>query len=340
MAKPVVSTEQITPRNGELSGLTYVFEVGTPVILKFGVSSSGNDRPYAKHQIDWGDGDVVTSDSLPIGREFQSHHAYSQLGEYVVKITAINLGGEESDLTDKTVIRVRNEPIPPEKATLFKWRGLAMPFRSIADNLSAIQDNFIETVGQLAQDGVAGSDEIVVVGDGAEFEVGAQVTIEENDKLITSCRISATRLNVLQLDVNLNDDYSKENARVHVKRKNLGRRFHKDLDNQEWYFPRSVDEELVRSSIAAILSTRPMERVMLPKFGSLLNDIPFEQNDFITESLTRQYVIEAIRTWEPRAEIIDTTISGEGHDIMVSVSIKVNTNTFAIDFTINELLSL
>ena len=79
---------------------------------------------------------------------------------------------------------------------------------------------------------------------------------------------------------------------------------------------------------------------MLPEFGSLLHDIPFEQNDFITESMTRQYVIEAIRDWEPRAEIIDTTISGEGHDIVVSVSIKVNTNTFAIDFTINELLSL
>ena len=59
----------------------------------------------------------------------------------------------------------------------------------------------------------------------------------------------------------------------------------------------------IEQSIRIILSTRPGERVMRPEFGCRAHDLLFEPRDVGTETLMKQYVIEALTRWEPRINV-------------------------------------
>ena len=63
-------------------------------------------------------------------------------------------------------------------------------------------------------------------------------------------------------------------------------------------------EQDIEQSIRVILSTRPGERVMRPRFGCRGNELLFEPRDVATETLLRQYVVEALTMWEPRIEVL------------------------------------
>ncbi len=64
------------------------------------------------------------------------------------------------------------------------------------------------------------------------------------------------------------------------------------------------DEASVRQSILLLLSTSPGERVMRPDYGCNLQELVFAPNDHTTAGLAIHYVRQAVRRWEPRAEII------------------------------------
>ncbi len=59
----------------------------------------------------------------------------------------------------------------------------------------------------------------------------------------------------------------------------------------------------IEESIRIILGTRPGERVMRPEFGCHALDLLFEPRNAATENLMRQYVLDALRLWEPRIEV-------------------------------------
>lgn len=348
MSTPVVSTKKITPKNGEEKNGAWLYEVGTPIIINYAVESSGNSTNYIKQLIDWGDETIVESSQLPIGRPFQSHHAYTVIGEYLIKLGAINSNGEESPYNSYNQIRVRITPLAETKKELFRWRGLALPFKGISDNIAAIEDLPVDVTFKLAQDAPALNDDtsptttLIIEGEALEFEVGASLVISEDKKLITTTRVVGTKLNIITIDESLPlaDSYTRDGTSVRLIRSNLGRSFHKERVNKSWYFPVSYDDDLVKAGVAAVLATSLFERVMLPEFGSRLYEIPFEQNDQFTNNLIEEYVVRAIERWEPRADIVSTSITSFQNDITIKLKLKVNLETFSIDFTLNELLSL
>lgn len=340
MSTPVVSTTKISPSSGELKGLVWVFEVNAPVVFKYAVESTGNSQPYCHQKIDWGDGNVVQSPRVPIGRKFQSQHAYSEVGEYTIKLGAINLDREECSYNSFNSIRVRVVPLAKNKQDLYKWRGLALPYKSIADNLAAVEDVFLSSVHTIASNALVGETSIVIAGEGLEFEVGASVQITQEDRFVTSAKVLATELNVVSLDIPLADNYEASEAQVQLERYNLGRKFHKELPPASWYFPISKDGALVRAEIAAILSTRLGERVMLRSFGSQLHELVFDQNDDYIKQLATQYVNQAIERWAPRATITKSTVIQEGDEMRIVLEINYNLETFHIDFNVNEVLLL
>ena len=77
------------------------------------------------------------------------------------------------------------------------------------------------------------------------------------------------------------------------------------------YFTLIHGKDTIKASIINILSTRVGERVHLPEFGSKLHELVFEPEDEFFQSLAEDYVFEALRTWEPRIEVISALVSFE-----------------------------
>ena len=63
-------------------------------------------------------------------------------------------------------------------------------------------------------------------------------------------------------------------------------------------------DEAIRQSLLMLLSTRPGERVMRPRYGCPLHRLVFQPLDATTAGLAIHYVERAVRLWEPRVAII------------------------------------
>lgn len=70
--------------------------------------------------------------------------------------------------------------------------------------------------------------------------------------------------------------------------------------------------EDIEQAIRIILSTRPGERVMRPNFGCRAHELLFEPFSAATTSLLQEYVLEALRMWEPRIEVTSVNVVVEG----------------------------
>ena len=66
--------------------------------------------------------------------------------------------------------------------------------------------------------------------------------------------------------------------------------------------------ELLRSSIIHILSWPKNTRWFNERFGVRLWEVLEEPNDVIGISLVRTFIIEAIKLWEPRVELLDIVV--------------------------------
>jgi phage baseplate assembly protein W len=87
-------------------------------------------------------------------------------------------------------------------------------------------------------------------------------------------------------------------------------------------------DEGVEASLWLLLKTTVGERVMRPDFGTTVPELVFEpgsdQNLFAVEQAVRDTVIR----WEPRVEIIDTTVTGADAQVSVTLRYRVlRTNT-------------
>src|SRR6266545_7967199 len=86
-----------------------------------------------------------------------------------------------------------------------------------------------------------------------------------------------------------------------------------DLIGAGWSFPLQRDtsgaimlsrgQQDIDEAIRIILMTRVGERVMRPAFGCRLHELLFAPLNMTTCALARQYVLEALRYWEPRIDV-------------------------------------
>ena len=74
----------------------------------------------------------------------------------------------------------------------------------------------------------------------------------------------------------------------------------------------AADELSVRQSIEIIISTSKGERVMRPDFGCDLDKLLFTPNTGATQALAAHEVSEALKSWEPRIEVLDVSAQAGG----------------------------
>jgi phage baseplate assembly protein W len=102
--------------------------------------------------------------------------------------------------------------------------------------------------------------------------------------------------------------------------------------------------ERINQSILNILSTPIGTRIGNRLFGSKMNTLVFEQNDFILADLIKLYAFEALSTWEPRISVSDIDVVPDpDDDNIVNVTIHYVlknsnlVNNFVYPFTKQQL---
>jgi phage baseplate assembly protein W len=88
----------------------------------------------------------------------------------------------------------------------------------------------------------------------------------------------------------------------------------------------AAEEASVRQSIEIILSTEKGERVMRPDFGSELGKLLFAPNNGTTQALAAFEVEEALRSWEPRIEVIAVAAHSDGvagEQLLIDIDYRV-----------------
>jgi phage baseplate assembly protein W len=90
----------------------------------------------------------------------------------------------------------------------------------------------------------------------------------------------------------------------------------------------STGPDDIDRSIRMILSTAPGERLMRPEFGCRIWDQLFEPVNPNTLGRMAQAVREAVRQWEPRAELEDVVVTPDENDsshVHIRISYILNT---------------
>lgn len=70
----------------------------------------------------------------------------------------------------------------------------------------------------------------------------------------------------------------------------------------------SGGEELIRSSILMILSWPRRQRIFLSEFGSVIEALLEEPNDDLLKGLVEYFIIDSLRTWEKRIDILQVDL--------------------------------
>jgi phage baseplate assembly protein W len=83
--------------------------------------------------------------------------------------------------------------------------------------------------------------------------------------------------------------------------------------NGRWTW--SSGAENIRQSIKIILQTEPLERLMLPSFGSGLKKMLFQPNTVATHSLIEELITNALTRWERRIKVISVEVVADPKDV-------------------------
>ena len=78
--------------------------------------------------------------------------------------------------------------------------------------------------------------------------------------------------------------------------------------------------ELVSQDLYNLLSTVRGENFFLPERGSRLQELMFEPNDEVFETLARQFIFEAIDEWEKRVKFVN--VGFEFLDVLTDDELK------------------
>lgn len=96
------------------------------------------------------------------------------------------------------------------------------------------------------------------------------------------------------------------------------------------------NEQAVTQSIQNLLQTRFGEKLMDPEVGSKVYEILFEPLDGFSASQLQETIINTIRNYEPRVEIIDCIVSAEDSDsseVRVDIEYRIVGDTITINST-------
>lgn len=85
---------------------------------------------------------------------------------------------------------------------------------------------------------------------------------------------------------------------------------------------RNTNEDAVIKSIRNLINTNKGERLMQPKIGSNIRSLLFEPVSPITAKQIKQFVIESIGNFEPRAKVIDVAVTDVAERNLYSVSVN------------------
>lgn len=104
---------------------------------------------------------------------------------------------------------------------------------------------------------------------------------------------------------------------------------------------RITNEEAVKQSIKNIVLTDRYERPFNPMFGCNVRKMLFENFTATTIALTRKLIIEAIKNFEPRAQIVDVRVDGDpdlnGITITIVFSIINSINPTTLSFYLTRV---
>ena len=81
------------------------------------------------------------------------------------------------------------------------------------------------------------------------------------------------------------------------------------------------DEAAVKRSIINLMYTEPYERFFRPNIGAGLKAYLFENINQDTEFMIKEKIIESIRNYEPRANVINVSVTAKPDDNMYIASI-------------------
>lgn len=91
-----------------------------------------------------------------------------------------------------------------------------------------------------------------------------------------------------------------------------------------------VNEESVKSSIKNIILTNKAERFFDSQFGCDIKSMMFENISPSTEAAIQNFIVTAIENYEPRAQLINVTVSADPDQNAYVATIVFNTiNTVA-----------
>ena len=95
------------------------------------------------------------------------------------------------------------------------------------------------------------------------------------------------------------------------------------------------DEEDIRSSLEILLSTRPGERVMQPRYGCNLDELLFEPLTTTFKTYMKDLVTTAILYFEPRIEVnkieMDETNELDGK-VIISIEYTIRSTNSRFNF--------
>jgi len=81
-------------------------------------------------------------------------------------------------------------------------------------------------------------------------------------------------------------------------------------------------ERDIEMAVRLILSTSLGERVMLPEFGSRLQELVFKPLHDATIGIAQQYVREALERWEPRIDLDEVSAEPFPEQAMLMITIR------------------
>lgn len=96
------------------------------------------------------------------------------------------------------------------------------------------------------------------------------------------------------------------------------------------------DEEAVKRSIRNLMLTDTGERLFQPDLGSNVRRYLFENASEITKNGLRESIINTIKNYEPRANVVDVIVklSNDEHSYMIDIYFNIINNPTVVVFNV------
>jgi phage baseplate assembly protein W len=84
-----------------------------------------------------------------------------------------------------------------------------------------------------------------------------------------------------------------------------------------------TDQQLVETDLLNHIFTRKGERIMMPDFGTLIPDLPFEPLDQITLDIIKRELTKVVK-FDPRLKLLNLTVTPNYNTNSVTANLLLN----------------